>query len=400
MTNERKALEELRRIDAAIDESILRATEQELREELIAEGLDPDKVIAEMDARIKDANLAGAKLRLEIAKTSMELFKSKQLEKPSADKDALRGKLRQMRSGGKATGEGLMMAARKGNQLSQNDEEGILDDLAQLEALEVAGRRGFRGMTSSPTPAERILISLGVTEPADIDLEAVAWDRGAIVNYRQLDGAEATIIGTQRRAVITVNSRSLPERRRFSLGHELGHWHHHRGQLLFCDKRDVANFANDALNPERHADAFASDLILPNYLLDPRLRKWKRVTLALARELADEFCASLTATLFKVTLSNHFPMAIVCHNKVKRHWFERAPMIQPWWFPLRELDRQTFAADMLFSGAAEQNFPRKMPADAWFDFKGADRLEVEEQSFLLPDEQILTVLKLPSAAVA
>lgn len=255
-------------------------------------------------------------------------------------------------------------------------------------------------MTRVPTPAERMLISLGVAEPANIDLEAIAWDRGAVVNYRPLDGCEATIIGASRRAVITVNSRSSPVRRRFSLGHELGHWHHHRGRLLFCDKHDVCNFANDALNPERHADAFASDLILPNYLLDPRLRKWKRLTLAAARELADEFCASLTATLLKVTLSNHFPMAIVCHNKVERRWFERAPMIQPWWFLLKELDRQTFAADMLFNGAAEQSFPRKMPADSWFDFKGSDRLEVEEQSFLLPDEEILTVLKLPSAAVA
>ena len=182
-------------------------------------------------------------------------------------------------------------------------------------------------MTASRPQPSAFSYRSAVAEPADIDLEAIAWDRGAVVNYRPLDGCEATIIGAPRRAVITVNSRSSPVRRRFSLGHELGHWHHHRGRLLFCDKDDVCNFANDALNPERHADAFASDLILPNYLLDPRLRKWKRLTLAAARELADEFCASLTATLLKVTLSNHFPMAIVCHNKVKRRWFERAPMI-------------------------------------------------------------------------
>ena len=64
MTNGRKPLEELRRIDDAIEESILRATEQELREELASEGLDADKVIAEMDAMTKNAKLAGTKLRL------------------------------------------------------------------------------------------------------------------------------------------------------------------------------------------------------------------------------------------------------------------------------------------------------------------------------------------------
>jgi hypothetical protein len=64
--------------------------------------------------------------------------------------------------------------------------------------------------------------------------------------------------------------------------------------------------------------------------------------------------------------------------KERRRWFEPAKMVQPWWFPVRQLDRQTFAADMLFNGAEEQNFPRKMPADAWFDFKGCDRFMVED----------------------
>jgi Zn-dependent peptidase ImmA (M78 family) len=59
--------------------------------------------------------------------------------------------------------------------------------------------------------------------------------------------------------------------------------------MLFCDKHDIGNFAGSALNPERQADAFASDLILPNFLLTPRLQKIKKPTLAAARELSDEF---------------------------------------------------------------------------------------------------------------
>ena len=41
-----------------------------------------------------------------------------------------------------------------------------------------------------------------------------------------------------------------------------------------------------------------------------------------------------------------------------------------------------------------------MPAEAWFGFKGCDRFKVEEQSFHLPDDQVLTVLRLPDAGVA
>jgi Zn-dependent peptidase ImmA (M78 family) len=139
------------------------------------------------------------------------------------------------------------------------------------------------------TAAERILMGLGISDPKEIDLEAIAWSRGVLVEYRPLDGCDATIVGSAHKAVIAVNSRRSPERRRFSIGHELGHWHHHKGRILFCGSKDVENPADDALNPERHADEFASDLILPNYLLHPRLRKIKRITLAVAREVGHEF---------------------------------------------------------------------------------------------------------------
>ena len=239
------------------------------------------------------------------------------------------------------------------------------------------------------TAGERVLQSLGITDPQDIDLEAIAWTQGAVVNYRPLESCEARIIGSSKRAVISVNSRSPERRRRFSLAHELGHWHHHRARVLFCDKDDIGNYAGSAINPERQADSFASDLILPNFLLVPRLQKFKKVTLAAAREVSDEFCASLTATLLKVTLSNIFPIAVACYAKtMRRRWFEKAPMIQPWWLPVQMLDAQTFATEMLLNRTAEHNFPRKMPADAWFDFKGSDRFEVSEQSFLLPDDEI------------
>jgi hypothetical protein len=77
--------------------------------------------------------------------------------------------------------------------------------------------------------------------------------------------------------------------------------------------------------------------LLPSFMLEPRVRKMKKPTLAAARALAEEFDASLTATLFKMTILNRFPMIIVCHNKTRRRWYEAATMIQPWWRPVRQL---------------------------------------------------------------
>lgn len=48
----------------------------------------------------------------------------------------------------------------------------------------------------------------------------------------------------------------------------------------------------------------------------------------------------------------------------------------------------------------ERGQPRKNGAGAWFEFRNVDRFEFLEQSFLLPNEEILTVLTLPDSAVS
>jgi hypothetical protein len=248
---------------------------------------------------------------------------------------------------------------------------------------------------SGITVAERLLMRLGISAARDIDLDAIAWHLGAAVKYRHMDTADGTIVGSTRRAVIAINSSSIPTRQRFSLGHELGHWHYHRGRLLFCGPSDIGNFAGGPLDPERQADTFASDLILPGYLVRPKILKLRKLTLAFTREIADEFKASMTATLIKLVNEDRFPILLVCHGKDRCSWFRRANMVPQWWFPRADLDAQTFAFEILHNRAAEDRFPRKNGAGAWFDFRNVDRYEVYEQSFPLPNDQVLTVLTIP-----
>jgi Zn-dependent peptidase ImmA (M78 family) len=247
---------------------------------------------------------------------------------------------------------------------------------------------------SAVSAAERLLMGLGITSPQEIDLDAIAWHLGAVVKYRHMDTADATIVGTPKRAVIAVNTSTSVTRQRFSLAHELGHWHHHRGQVLFCGPADIGNYGGP-LDPERQADSFASDLILPGYLVRPRISKLKRPALAFVREIADEYSASITATLIKIVNEDRFPILLVCHGKDRRRWFRRANMVPTWWFPRDDLDVQSFAFEILHNGAKEDNFPRKNGAGAWFDFRNVDRYEVQEQSFPLPNEEVLTIITIP-----
>jgi len=47
---------------------------------------------------------------------------------------------------------------------------------------------------------------------------------------------------------------------------------------------------------------------------------------------------------------------------------------------------------MLFGVKEEQSHPRKIGADAWFDRSEAEKFEIFEQTFPLPNNEILTLL--------
>jgi len=247
-------------------------------------------------------------------------------------------------------------------------------------------------MTRRLTVAEAVLRDLGIAEPEEIDIEAIAWHLGAKVRYRTLHSCEARLIGRDDRAIISVDNRKDPRRQRFSIGHELGHWQHHRGRCLICRSEEIGNPRRSATDPERVADGYASDLLLPRYILAPLLRKIPKPTLAAIRALAGRFEASLTATLIKVVETDRYPIMIVCHGLRGRRWFSRSDSVERW-FPREELDGESSAFALLYgSGTDEQRAPMKVGADAWFDRRGAEDYEVLEQSYRLPSQEIVTVV--------
>jgi hypothetical protein len=71
-------------------------------------------------------------------------------------------------------------------------------------------------------------------------------------------------------------------------------------------------------------------------------------------------------------------------------------MVPNWWFPREDLDADSFAFGILHGGNSEDTFPRKNGAGAWFEFRNVDRYEILEQSFPLPNDEVLTVLTIPS----
>jgi hypothetical protein len=242
------------------------------------------------------------------------------------------------------------------------------------------------------TAPELLLQELGVTEPGDIDLEAIAYHVGCEVRYRPLDGCEACILGAGDRAIITITTRCNERRQRFSLGHELGHWHYYRGRSSICRPDDIGNLVRSALHPERIVDNYAAGLLLPRYLFEPRIIGAARPSFSTVEQLAIEFRTSITATalrLVELTPS----VVLICHTSKGRKWFKAAADVPSRWFPRDDLDADSYAFDVLHRDEDRSRIV-KIGADAWFERNEASRYEIFEETIRVGASEILTLLTL------
>nr|WP_297353869.1 hypothetical protein [uncultured Caldimonas sp.] len=53
--------------------------------------------------------------------------------------------------------------------------------------------------------AEAIIEDLGITQIAELDIEAIAYDAGVEVLYEPMTGCEATLVGVGDHAIATIN---------------------------------------------------------------------------------------------------------------------------------------------------------------------------------------------------
>lgn len=245
--------------------------------------------------------------------------------------------------------------------------------------------------------AEKIIRDLGISRPEDIDLDAIALTLGVKVKYEPLADCEALIVGHGDTAIATINNRSMPERQRFSLGHELGHWIYHKGHMLYCTQDDIEGLTDKARETEAVADHFASSLLMPSFLFKPALLAHKKISWKVVRELAREFECSLLATALRIVDLNVAPVIFVCIEMGKRKWFRRARDISSAWFPKDSPDPESYAFELSFDPNRAVAGPRKVGADAWFDRYNADRFELVEDSIRIVDS-VYTLLFLEDEA--
>jgi len=239
--------------------------------------------------------------------------------------------------------------------------------------------------------ASLLLEYLGIDEPREIAIEAIAQVCGATVVYDRLEGCEARLIGYQGRAVITVDQSAPRARQRFSAAHELGHWVHDRGKVAFaCVEGQFVGEWGQA-NPERRANRFAADLLLPRKLFKKESRL-KPMSFATVRKLARDFDTSLTATTIRLIELGSYPAFAVCYDRTgKKRWSARGSLVP---LPLKPREcillRET-QAERLFGGARPSG-PVETRGDRFLDHPQAHAYTVLEDSLAISPELMLSIL--------
>ena len=237
----------------------------------------------------------------------------------------------------------------------------------------------------------RFLSQLGITAPEDLDIEAIAYACGATILRDPLTGCEANIIGYADKAIITVNSNSIPPRQRFSSGHELGHWMKDRGQNAFGCLDFQINSEWTGNNPETRANRFASDLLLPVSMFAP-LAKGRPITLETVADLAAVFRMSQTATAIRLVNHGSFPAMLIYYEQGQRKWFLRPSSDIPssLWPPERP-EPHSLAASLLSDQFAKSK-TGDVRADRWFDRDRADKYYIRETSLRTGSDSIVVLL--------
>ena len=235
------------------------------------------------------------------------------------------------------------------------------------------------------TAAELLLKALGISKPCDIDLPAIAHEVGAIIKERKLDGCAARIVGTMEKAIISVDESQIPRRKRYSVAHELGHWRHHKGKAFSCRAEDIGSSEKfDPLDPERVADQYAADLLMPYFLFSKDLEAFDPSDAAAIVELGKHYNVSKMAAGIRLVDLSKRSIILVYHNSSGVIWAKSHGSVP--WKARRNLKAPHHSQLNMTSR------PVRSDSSEWFGEMEDDEVSICHRSIPYYEDQLLTLI--------
>ena len=242
---------------------------------------------------------------------------------------------------------------------------------------------------------ERLLKELEVDDPKDINLQLLCEACKLELEYAGDMSADAEIlIAFDNSGIITINQNQNPLRQRFSIAHELGHWHLHKKQPLFsCQPSDglalSQSIDQSAIDKEREADRFAANLLMPPYIFLRHVREVPEIGFASIEKLGGLFQTSIPATAIQTVNMGIHPIVIAVYSAGGvLCYFSRSSLISEKLWPAKVLSSGMYAFDV-----AADKVSRNGPVQAfdWFDSVDDDSEVFEESHYW--NGQIMSIIR-------
>jgi IrrE N-terminal-like domain len=223
-------------------------------------------------------------------------------------------------------------------------------------------------------------------------LETYAAEMGAVIRLQDdLDPTEpGWSFPSNGKHYICVNAKDKPERRRFTICHEVAHI-----ALGLASDHRRSPWSSSYLRKspdEVLCDVFAAELLLPHQLFKP-LADRATIGFAAIDVLAGDFAASVTATGSRFATVLNAPCAFVLSEQGKVRYTSRSTMLREayaWITPQSNVPRNSLSARIRAGETCDE--ADEVDADLWFhDWQRGGTL-LEEGRHLSQWDQTLTLL--------
>jgi len=216
--------------------------------------------------------------------------------------------------------------------------------------------------------AELLVERLGINGPPDLFL--IASKIGLRIREVCADGFDGTLVRALDgpKGIIAINA-SIREhsRKRFAIGHEIGHYliPHHRQLENVCRPETIERWHSGIAQAEREANEFSAELLLPRKLVAPRLGLTDP-SLHKISQIANEFSTSLTATAYRfIELTDKACCLVWSENKKAKWYLPSASFRIP--LPISELPSPDSWAAKVFTGQKAPDDLVEVASDAWLN---------------------------------
>ncbi|MEC7771847.1 MAG: ImmA/IrrE family metallo-endopeptidase [Bacteroidota bacterium] len=183
--------------------------------------------------------------------------------------------------------------------------------------------------------ATEVLQEIGFDEITGLLNSELVNGFGIIYISEPLNNADGKIIRGKTRTIIKVNSSiPYPERIRFVVAHELGHYFLHDKLEIHTDNSRTLNWFKIEKQAKRgvqefEANDFASEFLMPEILFRQFVYN-KTFTPSLIKEISTRFQTSLTSVIYRLLSLDIAPILVVfITDGVVRYW-RKSPDLRGW----------------------------------------------------------------------